>query len=172
MLLDERKVMRPEVTLEGLAQIVESVFVTMMELEVFTGGTTWRASGDRLTSVVQLTGEWNGAVLLECSKRQACQFAGRILCMDPPDAVDDDVRDVLGELANMIGGNMKAGMPATVRLSMPTVMDGGDFELRFCGSQVRERLSFECADGHFWVTVLTTEGDRLHGVVAHPVPLH
>jgi chemotaxis protein CheX len=89
--------------------------------------------------------------------------------MDPPDAVDDDVRDVLGELANMIGGNMKAGMPAGVRLSMPTVMDGTDFELRFCGSQVKERLPFECADGHFWVTVLTTENDRLQSSFAPSV---
>jgi chemotaxis protein CheX len=161
--------MRPDVTLEALAEIVESVFVTMMGIEVSTSEVRWGASGDRLTSFVQLTGEWNGAVLLECSRWQACQFAGRILMMDPPDAVDDDVRDVLGELANMIGGNMKAGMPAGVRLSMPTVMDGTDFELRFCGSQVKERLPFECADGHFWVTVLTTENDRLQSSFAPSV---
>jgi chemotaxis protein CheX len=152
--------MLSEVTLEALAQIVESVFITMMDIEVFTSETSWRPAGDRLTSFVQLTGEWNGAVLLECSMRQACQFAGRILSMDPPDAVDDDVRDVLGELANMIGGNLKSGLPMGVRLSMPTVMDGSDFSLHICGSQVQERLAFECADGHFWVTVLSTDQNR------------
>jgi chemotaxis protein CheX len=75
--------------------------------------------------------------------------------MDPPDTVDDDVRDVLGELANMIGGNMKSGMATGVRLSMPTVLDGSDYDLRVVGSQVKERLSFQCADGYFWVTVLS-----------------
>jgi chemotaxis protein CheX len=62
---------------------------------------------DRLTSAVHLAGDWNGAVLLECDRRQACRFAGRFLSMDPSDTVDDVVRDVLGELANMIGGNLK-----------------------------------------------------------------
>jgi len=151
--------MRTEVTVETLARIVESVFITMMELEVSTSEKLWLSATDRLTSFVQLTGDWNGAVMLECSKLQACQFAGRILCMEPPDAVDDDVRDVLGELANMIGGNMKSGLPMGVLLSLPTVMDGSDFGLRMCGSHIQERLTFECADGHFWVTVLTTEGE-------------
>jgi len=54
-----------------------------------------------------MAGDWNGAILLECDRRQACQFAGRFLSLDPSDTVDDVVRDVLGELVNMIGGNMK-----------------------------------------------------------------
>jgi CheY-specific phosphatase CheX len=78
--------------------------------------------------------------------------------MDPPDIVDDDVRDVLGELANMIGGNMKCCMPTGVRLSMPTVMEGRDYDMRICGSQILERVAFQCAEGHFWVTVLVTKG--------------
>jgi len=77
--------------------------------------------------------------VIECSRLQACQFAGHILSMDPPESVDDDVRDVLGELANMIGGNLKSNFSSQVRLSMPSVMDGSDYDLRICGSEVRER---------------------------------
>jgi chemotaxis protein CheX len=150
--------MQTEVSVELLAQIVESVFTTMMDLEVSPSDAPWNPSGDRLTSTVYLTGEWNGAVLFDCNPRQACQFAGRILSMDPPAIVDDDVRDVLGELANMIGGNMKCGMTTGVSLSMPTVMEGRDYDMRICGSQVLERIAFQCADGHFWVTVLSTKG--------------
>jgi chemotaxis protein CheX len=150
--------MQTEVSVELLAQIVESVFTTMMDLEVSPSDAPWNPSGDRLTSTVYLTGEWNGVVLFDCNPRQACQFAGRILSMDPPAIVDDDVRDVLGELANMIGGNMKCGMTTGVSLSMPTVMEGRDYDMRICGSQVLERIAFQCADGHFWVTVLSTKG--------------
>jgi chemotaxis protein CheX len=149
--------MLTEVNMEILAQIVKSVFVTMMNLEVSPTSDTAAPVGDRLTSFVQLTGDWNGAVVLECSRRQACQFAGLILSMDPPDVVDDDVRDVLGELANMIGGNMKSEMATGIRLSMPTVMDGSDYDLRICGSEVKERSGFECSEGRFWVTVLATK---------------
>jgi chemotaxis protein CheX len=158
MLPDERELMQSEISVEMLAQIVESVFMTMMSLDVSPSDASWNPAGDRLTSFVHLTGDWNGAVLLDCNPRQACQFAGRILSMDPPDMVDDDVRDVLGELANMIGGNMKCSMPTGVRLSMPTVMEGRDYDLRICGSQILERVAFQCAEGHFWVTVLVTKG--------------
>jgi len=150
--------MQTEASVEMLVQIVESVFMTMMSLDVSSSDASWSPAGDRLTSFVHLTGDWNGAVLFDCNPRQACQFAGRILSMDPPDIVDDDVRDVLGELANMIGGNMKCCMPAGVQLSMPTVMEGRDYDMRICGSQVLERIAFQCADGHFWVTVLSTKG--------------
>jgi len=153
----ERNKMQTEVSVEVLTQIVKSVFVTMMGLDVSPSETTWKPIGDRLTSFVQLTGDWNGAVVMECSRKQACQFAGRILSMDPPESVDDDVRDVLGELANMIGGNLKSNFTPLVRLSMPSVMDGSDYDLRICGSEVRERSAFECSEGIFWVTVLATK---------------
>lgn len=146
-----------EILPSELAQIVVSVFEAMLGLQVSESETPWFSSGDRLTSVVHLAGDWNGAVLVECDRGQACRFAGRFLTMEPPETVDDVVRDVLGELANMIGGNLKCGMPTGVRLSMPTVMEGRDYDMRICGSQVLERVAFECAEGHFWVTVLVTK---------------
>jgi chemotaxis protein CheX len=139
-----------------LAQIVESVFATMLSLEVGEGGTSWFPSGDRLTAAVHLAGDWNGAVLLECDRQQACRFAGRFLSADPSGAVDDVVRDVLGELANMIGGNLKCVLMRGIRLSMPCVVDGSDYSLRVCGAEIKDRLAFQCAEGPFWVTVLTT----------------
>jgi chemotaxis protein CheX len=157
MLPDEREIMQTEASIEMLEQIVGSVFTTMMDLEVATSDAKWAPATDRMTSFVHLTGDWNGTVLLECSRRQACQFAGRILSMDAPETVDDDVRDVLGELANMIGGNLKCGMATGVRLSMPSVLDGSESDLRVCGSEILERLAFQCAEGHFWVTVLATK---------------
>jgi chemotaxis protein CheX len=149
--------MQAEVSVEILTQIVQSVFETMMGLETAPCDAPWKFAGDRMTALVYLTGDWNGAVMIECNPQQACQFAGRILCMDPPETPDDDVRDVLGELSNMIGGNMKSGMSTGVRLSMPSVMNGRDYDVRVCGSEVKERLAFQCEDGNFWVTVLATK---------------
>jgi hypothetical protein len=57
----------------------------------------------------------------------------------------------------MIGGNMKSGMSTGVRLSMPSVMNGRDYDVRVCGSEVKERLGFQCDYVHFWVTVLATK---------------
>jgi chemotaxis protein CheX len=155
--------MLTQVTAEMVAQIVESVFITMLNLEVFPGRIPWSPAHDQLTSAVQLSGKWNGAVLLECNRWQACRFAGRFLSMDPPDTVNDDVRDVLGELANMIGGNMKSAVATGLSLSIPSVTDGSDYGLRVCGSEIQNRLGFECAEGPFWVTLLAVAPGRLTG---------
>ncbi len=142
------------VNAEMVAQTVEAVFLAMMDLEVSPGGATWAPANDQLTSAVHLSGAWNGALLIECDRQQACQFAGRFLSMAPPEAVTDEVRDVLGELANMIGGNIKSAVAPGLSLSMPSVTDGSDYGLRVCGSEVRDRLAFDCDDGPFWVTLL------------------
>ncbi len=146
--------MRTEVRREMLVRAVGSVFITMLGLDVFPSEIPRRPAGDLLTSYVRVTGEWNGAVLLECTRQQACRFAGMILSSDAPDKVDDGVRDVLGELANVIGGNMKCVMSAAARLSMPTVIEGCDHDLRIFGLKARERLTFESSEGNFWVTIL------------------
>jgi chemotaxis protein CheX len=146
-----------EVLPEELAQIVKTVFGTMVSLEVGECGTLWFPSGDRLTSAVHLTGDWKGAVLLECDWLVACRFAGRFLSIDPLDTVDDVVRDVLGELANMIGGNLKCVLTRGIQLSMPSVVDGSGYGLRVCGAEIEERLAFRCAEGLFWITVLSSD---------------
>ena len=158
MLPDERKVMPDAVNAQQLETIVKSIFTTMMDLSISYSDSPWLPAGDRLTSTVYMEGDWNGAVSLECTRAQACQFAGQFLSMDPPEGVDDDVRDVLGELANMIGGNVKSAMATGVRLSMPSVIDGNDYALRICGSEVRDRIAFQFIGGVFWVTVLARDG--------------
>jgi chemotaxis protein CheX len=149
-----------EIVPSELAQIVQSVFEAMLGLEVGECGTPWFPSGDRLTAAVHLAGEWNGAVLVECDRGQACRFAGRFLSLEPPAALDDVVRDMLGELANMIGGNLKSVLAPGIRLSMPSVVEGSDYSLRVCGAQVRERLAFQCAEGPFWVTILAMRSSQ------------
>ena len=140
-----------------VAQIVKSVFETMLNLETGENGEPWSPGEDRVSAMVHLAGDWNGAVLIECSRGQACKFAGRFLSTEPPATFDDDVRDVLGELANMIGGNLKSMLTRGIRLSMPWVVDGSSSAVRFCGSALSERLAFDCEDGTFWTTVVTMQ---------------
>lgn len=138
-----------------VAQIVSSVCQTMLGIESTVVDLPWFPNCQRLTAAVQLAGDWNGAVTIECDPRQACLFAGRFVSMETPEAVDDMVSDVFGELANMIGGNLKSALSRGIHLSTPSVMDGGNYTLRFCGAKVRERIAFECVDGPFWVTVFS-----------------
>ena len=92
--------MNVEILPSELAQIVDSVFEAMMGLEASACGSQWFGGEDRINAAVHLTGDWNGVVLVECNGEQACRFAGRFLSIDPPETVDDVVRDVLGELVH------------------------------------------------------------------------
>jgi chemotaxis protein CheX len=144
--------MATEFSAEILTEVVGSVFETMMNLEVASSATPWTPSRDCLTSAIQMAGAWNGAFLLECGRGEACRFASRFLSIDPPKSVNDEVISVLGELANMIGGNMKCVIAEGTVLSMPLVTDGNG--VSFDGVEVRDRLAFHCEEGNFWVTVL------------------
>ncbi len=150
--------MLAHVNTEMVTQIVESVFVTMMDLEVSPSHEHWAPSADRLTAAIRFSGAWSGAMLFECDPWQACRFAGLFLSMAPPDAVNDDVRDVLGELANMIGGNIKCTVAMGLQLSMPTVSAGEEHRALVREFEVEDRLAFQCALGAFWVTILECKG--------------
>ncbi len=150
-----------EIHLSELAQIVEYVFRSMVGVEVCESSRSWTPGGDRLTATVNLTGDWPGVLALECGREQACGFAARFLSMEKPEIVDDVVRDVLGELSNMIGGNLKCVLAGGLKLSMPTVVDGAEHSLRICRAGSKERLVFECVEGIFSVAVLREERQRV-----------
>jgi chemotaxis protein CheX len=134
---------------EDLTQILQSAFESMLNLEVSWRDAPWFSGNGRLTAVIHLAGNWSGAVLLECSPETACQLAGRFLSIDPPAIADDMVRDVLGELANIIGGNLKSALAEGLHLSMPAIVDGS-----VPPGARGERLTFECAYGPLWMTVM------------------
>jgi hypothetical protein len=83
--------------------------------------------------------------------------------------VTDDVHDVLRELANMIGGNIKSAVAAGLSLSLPWVTEGSAYGRRLCGTEIQDRLAFDCEDGPFWVTLLAVPLDT-QGAIRTPGP--
>jgi chemotaxis protein CheX len=140
---------------ENLARIAHDIFETMMGVESEPVEQEWQPARDRLTGAVYLAGSWRGAVLLECDHDLAYYFTKRLMGVPLPEEVDDDVRDTIGELANMLGGNLKSVLPRGVVLSMPSVVEGGDYSLRVCGGNaIVERAAYRLPDGVFWVTLV------------------
>lgn len=139
---------------EDLARITVSVFQTMLQLEVTPAETAGAPAPDGLTAAVYFAGAWKGAVLLECTQPQAFEFTHRLMSIDPPESINDDVRDALGELANMLAGNLKSVLPHGIGLSMPSVVEGTDYSLRVCGGSLIDRMPFSGALGVIWVTLI------------------
>jgi len=139
---------------EDLARIVVSVFQTMLQLEIAPTETAWTPAPDALTAAIYFAGTWKGAVLLECTRPQAFEFTHRLMSIDPPASINDDVRDALGELANMLAGNLKSILPHGIGLSMPSVVEGTDYSLRVCGGSLIDRLPYSSPLGVIWVTLI------------------
>jgi chemotaxis protein CheX len=71
---------------------------------------------------VDIVGPWTGSVVLTCSPATARALTENVLMTRPPAVVDDeDVADALGELANVLGGNIKSVLPGESRLGLPRV---------------------------------------------------
>lgn len=82
-------------------------------------------AGERVTARVSISGAWRGAVEVRISRALAARLVREVLQAEPCSTDDPDVRDIVGELANMIGGNLKALLPEPCSLSLPSVANEG-----------------------------------------------
>ena len=146
---------RIDVYREDLVRITKDIFATMLDSTVDPCVAEWVTGRNRVTATVFLAGSWQGAVLLECTPNQAFEFTVRMMPVPRPTDVNEDVRDTLCELVNMLGGNLKSVVPPGVALSMPSVVEGSDYAMRVCGKlSMSERIAFVCPWGIFWVTLI------------------
>ncbi|GAB4010144.1 chemotaxis protein CheX [Nocardioides ultimimeridianus] len=87
-------------------------------------GTPFDAPGT-WSAAVSVSGEWQGTITVELSADIAARLTAQMLALPPgEDAADADLADAVGELVNMVGGNVKSLMPGPSVLSLPMVAAG------------------------------------------------
>jgi len=128
--------LRPVDYAADLHQIVESVFQTMMKVSVLPHSDVSSRSWD-FTSMIHYAGNWSGMVTLECNRPLAMNLARKFLRENLGRISAEEAEDTLGELTNMIGGNLKAVLPAGIGISVPVVARNGE-QLHY--SRVHEEL--------------------------------
>ena len=69
-------------------------------------------------------GAWRGSLALECEATLAREFTAILMGVSRPGNLNDDVRDAMGELINMIGGNLLPALPEGTEVSIPHVSVG------------------------------------------------
>jgi chemotaxis protein CheX len=134
---------------------VETVWSSMLGLDIREGGKAPERSRrpDLLTGCVQIAGRWQGAVTLDCSPVLARQIAAIMFGVDQRETTSEMIQDAIGELTNIIGGNVKALLPEPCHLSLPVVTEGSDFLFHVLDSRVVAKLTFTCLDIPFQVTI-------------------
>lgn len=139
-----------EILLNEMAPVVSAIFEAMLDMEAAPAGAAWQPDPSRMVASIHLAGEWNGVIELACDRRQACRFAARFLRDDDPPCVM--AQDVLGELINMIGGNLKCALANGIALSGPSVVED---DTALCAAAGPEHhVAFRCSEGTFWVGLL------------------
>jgi hypothetical protein len=77
---------------------------------------------DSLSAWVDVVGAWTGSVVLTTGAQTAAELTRALLAEAAPELLDhEDVADAFGEIANVVGGNVKAALPGTHALSLPQV---------------------------------------------------
>ncbi|MBL7254615.1 chemotaxis protein CheX [Paractinoplanes lichenicola] len=129
-----------EVNENDLAEMVEQVWESYLDPEGVSPliPTYDENQPSEVHSSVSITGSWTGYIVYASSVQAARRAAGAFLAMEPDEVGDEDLSDVLGELANIVGGNVKAMLPPGALLSLPQVVLAPEATARFPGT---ERIS-------------------------------
>jgi chemotaxis protein CheX len=147
----------PDVTEEIVLQMMQTstleVFGMMLGQEVEAGQARREATEpgpqDGVVALVGLAGSWVGTGMLRMKGETACAASG-LLLMQEFTGVDEEVLDAVGEIANMIFGNVKSGLEeklGPMGLSIPTVVYGRNFSTRSVGKSEWTVAPFRW-DGH------------------------
>ena len=108
-----------------------------------------------MSAGVTLKGEWYGGVLLAYPISLADQAAR--LALDQESASLDDMRDVVGEIVNMMTGRLKYYMPGKTEMSLPIVATGDTLSMSIPGGREVMALDFRIEGIPFRLQVVCTD---------------
>lgn len=100
--------------------------------------------GPFLTGCVLINGAFEGGVTIQMPLPTARYLAGLMFGMETDDVSDEETTDAIGELANMVGGNLKALVAQPSKISLPSVTEGTDYRVTIPGTAVAHRCTFVC----------------------------
>ncbi len=140
-------------------QITTDIWTSILGFEIrhINEGVRIPEEGHFLTGCVQITGDWEGSVTLCCPNALARHATSVMFEVSIDEVSKEEIQDAIGELTNMIAGNIKSLLPSNCCLSLPSVTEGTDYKLTVPGSVVVVSDGFECDGFPLTVTVLERE---------------
>jgi len=149
------------VTEEHIVEVAQEVWFSLLGLDV----TRMERGSEELDALAQLDGmdgmdarvhidgAWRGQVRLQCGTQVAVRLAAAMLYVQATDVDPAAAADAIGELANVVGGNIKSLLPPPSRLSVPVVSNRRAPRGRAATASLRRvtAVSFLCPAGPFEV---------------------
>ncbi|MDR0313823.1 MAG: chemotaxis protein CheX, partial [Treponema sp.] len=108
-----------------------------------------------ISAIIGLSGDIRGAVVIAMKKSFAIKVTDALAGISHAE-LDDDAVDAIGEIVNIIAGNVKKEVPGgeKIMISLPTVIKGSGHSFAWPGRQSRILcISFMHEDDTFYLLV-------------------
>ncbi len=137
-----------------LASLTMSVWETLFGPDLSAASDFDSSAADSVHAMVGVGSSPCNAVVVSCSPSLGRRIAAAMFGLRPADATEQDVDDALGEVANIIGGTVKAAADLDCDLSLPSVSRGGGLPDRLGKLATIQTAGFESGGERLGVAVL------------------
>ncbi|WP_028317416.1 chemotaxis protein CheX [Desulfobulbus elongatus] len=140
-----------------LVDATMEVFASMISIDIAPepkGGGLPAVAAD-ISSLIGLAGDFKGFLAVHCPEPVALGITSAMLGMEVT-AVDDEVKDALGEVANMVAGGLKIGVATEgkkIGLAIATTVVGKALRTGGLSGADRAAVAFATPLGRFGVEV-------------------
>ena len=141
---------------KGIIETAQEIFSTMFMIDIEPAGQTTDKSSDLLdniTGMIGLAGTYKCVLAIHFPLKVARSMTASFLGMEESE-VEEDIDDAIGEIANMLGGNIKSLLSENGRdidLSLPSIVRGSRYTFHSKGSVERMIIPFASDVGNFLV---------------------
>ncbi len=137
----------------------QDVFSTMLMIELESEDALFNKGCEiqsNLTSMIGLGGGIRGVLAIHCPATVAKAITSGFLGMEVLE-LDDDVKDAIGEIANMVAGNLKvayATIAINIELAIPTSIVGESFNMSGAAKSQRIIVPLKMNGEQFWIELM------------------
>src|SRR3546814_5623621 len=108
---------------DDITQRVVDIWSSWLQMSAAPVPPVSRPDEVRLTGFVQISGDWEGTVTVDCPLPLAASATAMMFGMEVDEVSKADIDDAIGEITNMTGGGIKSMLEGSCSLSLPTVID-------------------------------------------------
>ena len=117
-----------------IEQTVRAIWDAMLDLPLERIDPQSCPCDPSITAVVVLDGDFDGAIQIGCGRAMALRITQAMFANDEQPSTED-ISDALGEVANMIAGNLKSAFPGHTSVGLPIVAFRTDYKLAIPGAR-------------------------------------
>ena len=139
-----------------IAETTEEIFNTMIFMAVSVDAPLEQGKQDlgcHISAMIGLTGGFSAMLSIHCPETVGLAISGAMLGIELEE-IDTDVKDALGEIANMVAGGLKERFAAeniALELAIPTAISGKSYTIASPTRSNRVIIPFNIEAGQFFI---------------------